>query len=372
MRIALLHPTYWPEVLRGSERIVHDLGSELATRGHEVTLITSHPGRATESEEDGMRVIRARRPPRLPGAGVYEHHIANAPNVARRLRNGRFEVVHAFFPVDSWVAVQRRIRGGPPVVATLHGIPTRQYLVARRYRLQMLLEVAARADACTVLSEAAARPFRDYLLRDPLVVPPGVQAGRYASPEPRSSRPTIVCAASLGDPRKRGSLLADAFALLRSRVPEVRMLVLRGRDPILSRGGIILPEGAEWLEPVHRPEELAPIYASAWASVLPSFEEAFGVVLTESLAAGTPVVADRTGAGPEIVTDERIGRLFEGDGDRAREDLARALVEALELGARPETADLCRSHAAGWDWGRVVAGYEAVYHSVIGLASSGR
>ena len=46
---------------------------------------------------------------------------------------------------------------------------------------------------------------------------------------------------------------------------------------------------------------------------LPSVDEAFGLVLVESLAAGTPVVAARSGACPEIVTDDLIGRLFEPD-----------------------------------------------------------
>ncbi len=367
MRIALLHPTYWPEVLRGSERIVHDLGVELAGRGHDVTLLTSHRGRSTDSVEEGMRVIRARRPPRPPGAGVYEHHIVNAPNVARFLRAEPFDVAQAFFPVDAWVAVKLRRRGGPPVVATAHGIPTRQYLVARRYRLEMLRTVAGGAGECTVLSEAAAEPFRRYLFRDPRVLPPGVLVDRYRSTTPRSELPTIVCAASLGDPRKRGPLLAAAFRRLRARLPEARLLVLRGRDPILSRATFELPEGAEWLEPVQDPERLAPIYASAWASVLPSVEEAFGVVLTESLAAGTPVVADRSGAGPEIVTDERVGRLFDGD-DEA--DLARAMEEALDLGSRPQTAEACRERAADYDWARVVAGYEHVYRSVTDSASA--
>jgi phosphatidylinositol alpha-mannosyltransferase len=367
MRIALLHPTYWPEVLRGSERIIHDLGAELASRGHHVTLITSHRGAATTAREDGIKVVRARRPPSPPGAGAYEHHLVNAPNVYRGLRDGGFDVVHAFFPVDAWVAVRMRRRGGPPVVATLHGIPTRQYLVARRYRLEMLRAVAAGADECTVLSEAAARPFRRYLLRDPSVLAPGVLADRYLTQVPRATEPTIVCAASLGDPRKRGPLLAAAFARLRERVPEARLLVLRGRDPILSGAPPALPDGAVWIEPVREPEDLAPIYAAAWASVLPSVEEAFGVVLTESLAAGTPVVADRSGAGPEIVTDERLGRLFDGDDEAA---LAEAMEAALELGSLPETADLCRARAADYDWKRIAAGYEAVYSSVTDSAKS--
>jgi glycosyltransferase involved in cell wall biosynthesis len=212
-----------------------------------------------------------------------------------------------------------------------------------------------------VLREAAAGPFRDYLFRDPRVLPPGVLAERYRSAAPRAKRPTIVCTASLGDPRKRGALLAAAFRRLRSRVPEARLLVLRGRDPILSRTSFELPEGGQWVDAVTEPEQQASIYASAWASVLPSLEEAFGLVLAESLASGTPVVADRSGAGPEIVNDERIGRLFDGN-DEA--DLARAMEEALDLGSRPETAELCCARAADYDWARIATRYEDVYESV--------
>src|SRR3954471_12439899 len=96
MRLALVHPVYWPEVHRGSERIVHDLGTALARRGHEVTLLTSHPGPTTESIEAGMLVVRARRPPRLPGMGLYELFLETLPDVVRRLSIGRFDLAHAF------------------------------------------------------------------------------------------------------------------------------------------------------------------------------------------------------------------------------------------------------------------------------------
>ena len=76
------------------------------------------------------------------------------------------------------------------------------------------------------------------------------------------------------------------------------------------------------------------------------------------MAAGTPVVAARSGACPEIVDDPRVGRLFE-PGDAA--DLARAIGEALDLAADPETVAACREQARRWDWSRVVERYEALY-----------
>jgi phosphatidylinositol alpha-mannosyltransferase len=359
VRIALVHPTYWPEVRRGSERVVHDLGVTLASRGHEVTVITSHRGPPETVAEDGMRVIRGRRPPEPPLSRLYEHHLLNAPNVAAGLCRARPDVVHALFPVDAWVAVKLRRRGGPPVVASLHGIPTRAYLVARRYRLDMLRVIAAGADECTVLSEAAADRFRRYLLREPRVLPPGVIGADFARDRPER-HPTLFCPASLGDPRKRGELLLAAFERLRRRRPEASLLLAGGRDP--SGGPAVLAgEGVETRE-IDSIAELAAAYAGASATVLAAVEEAFGLVLIESLAAGTPVVAARSGAGPELVGDERIGRLFAPD-DEA--DLAQAMEEALDLGALDGTIRRCRERAAEFDWSRIVGGYEAVYASAI-------
>ena len=41
MKIAFPYPAYWPYVRRGVERCTHDLGTFLASRGHEVHVITS-------------------------------------------------------------------------------------------------------------------------------------------------------------------------------------------------------------------------------------------------------------------------------------------------------------------------------------------
>jgi phosphatidylinositol alpha-mannosyltransferase len=362
LRIALAHPTYWPEVRRGSERVVHDLGLALARRGHDVEVLTGHAGPPVTRVEDGVRVARSWRPPELPLLRSHEYHLGGAPAVIWRLLRGSYDVVHAFFPTDAWAAVQARRLGGPPVVFSMHGIPTRRYLVARRYRLEMLNATVARADACVVLSEAAATCFRDHLLRDPRVLPPGVFCQAFASDQPRAAEPTLVCAANLGDPRKRGELLMTAFRALRARRADVRLLAVRSPDPFLAQAGEPrLPAGAEWVD-ADRTAALARAYGTAWASVLPAVEEAFGLVLIESLAAGTPVVAARSGAGPEIVNDDQVGRLFDPDDPR---DLADAMDQALELGERSDTAAACRQRALEFDWSRLVGGFEDLYASTI-------
>ena len=362
MRIALLHPTYWPEVRRGSERLAHDLGATLADRGHEVTLVTTHAGRRAEAIEDGIRVVRARRVPQLPGMNWYDEYVGAIPAVFTELVRGDYEVAHALYPTDAWTARLARRFGGPPYVMAVHGILNREYLVRRRYRLEMFKVAAADAAAVSALSEAGAEPLRRYALAEPLILPGGVIGADYAGAVERPSVPTLLCPAALGDPRKRGELLLEAFAIVADRIPEARLVLAGGVDPFSGGGPATLPAGVSATE-LAGTAELAAAYRSASVTVLPSDHEAFGLVLVESLASGTPVVAARSGGCVEIVTDEGVGRLFErGDAD----DLARAIGEALELAAIPATADRCREHAAAWDWARVVERYEAVYEEALG------
>ena len=103
--------------------------------------------------------------------------------------------------------------------------------------------------------------------------------------------------------------------------------------------------------------ELAAAYRGASVTVLPADDEAFGLVLVESLAAGTPVVAARSGGCPEIVDDPASG----GCSSPGTPVTWRAAIgEALALAADPATADAAGSTpGAGIGW--FVERYEALY-----------
>ncbi len=362
MRVALLHPTFWPEVRRGSERVIAELGATLAARGHEVTLLTTHRDRHQIGEEGGIVVDRAWRPPQLSPLRHYEHYVETVPAALARLRAGGFDVAHAFFPTDAYAAALLRERGGPPFTFSVHGIPTRGYLVARRYRLEMLTKVARCAGELTVLSGAAAEPVRRYLLRDPMVVPGGVDPERFGNAGERATQPTLLCASSLADPRKRGPLLIEAFTRLRERVPEARLVLAGGEDmPAYGHDRLATPPGVERVAAATT-DDLVAAYASAWATVVPSVEEAFGLVVLESLAAGTPVVGARSGAIPELLTQPEHGPTFEPDD---ADSLAEAMAAALELGFDADAVAARRERAREFAWPRIAETVEAIYERLV-------
>ena len=227
----------------------------------------------------------------------------------------------------------------------------------------MLERAVAGAAVLSVLSEAAAVPVRAYLRRDPEIVPGGVDLEAFGVDAERAPVPTVVCAAGLADPRKRAGLLLAGFARLRETVPDARLVLAggsgmesHGDEPDLTGPGVerIAPDGTAGL---------ARALASAWVSALPSAEEAFGLVLVESLAAGTPAVADRSGAGPEILgEDGTVGSLFDGADPGA---LATALSTGLDLAGDPEARERCRERAARFDVSVVAERWEELYPATV-------
>jgi phosphatidylinositol alpha-mannosyltransferase len=295
--------------------------------------------------EDGLPVIRHWRPfeERL-SRRWYQPYLTHLPFSYASLRTGQDDVAHAFFPSDAAAAARWSARTGKPSVFSYMGLPDRPVLADRRHKLRLLEYVTRGVSEVVVLSEAAAEGMRRWLGVEPTVIYPGVDLEAFApAPEERDPSPTIFCAAAPDDARKRVALLAAAFALVRRERPDARLVVVRPNDPATVRRHGLDQEGIELLDPVDEPTQLAPAYRRAWVSALPSYREAFGVVLIESLACGTPVVGARSGAIPEVLSNEGVGMLFDGDDER---EVARVLLDAFELSQDPGTLEACRARAA--------------------------
>ena len=99
------------------------------------------------------------------------------------------------------------------------------------------------------------------------------------------------------------------------------------------------------------------LFAESYASLMPgSWPEPFGLVAIEALACGTPVIARRVGALPEIIRDGVDG-FFGDDVEQLAFHVAR--VEPLDRAAIRESV-IERFSAA-----RMTDGYEAIYREML-------
>jgi glycosyltransferase involved in cell wall biosynthesis len=220
--------------------------------------------------------------------------------------------------------------------------------------------LARRVDAVVAISAAVADGARAHLGGRIEVIHPGVHLDTFAPGGERAEVPTLYCPAALDDPRKQAALLLGAFARVRAARPDARLMVERPRDAALA-AALGDREGVEVVAAAHDDATLVARYRRARATVLPSRREAFGLVLAEALACGTPGVGAREGGIPEVIASDGVGRLYE-PGDEA--DLARALLEGLELGGDPAVGAACAAHARRFDQRASVAAHLALYRDL--------
>jgi glycosyltransferase involved in cell wall biosynthesis len=171
----------------------------------------------------------------------------------------------------------------------------------------------------------------------------GVAAGRISVVEPgtRAAAPRtgaahrphrLLCVASL-TPRKGHDVLLEALAGLDADW-RLECIGSRTMDPACATriadriAGFDLGERvtlAGEIEPAHLPAR----YAAADTFVLASHMEGYGMVLTEALAAGLPVVSTRAGAIPHVIPED--ASLLVPPGDPAA--LGAALARVVDGGA---------------------------------------
>lgn len=355
LRIALTHAHSWPEVRRGGERYLHELADALARRGHSVTIFGG-ASRWSLRREEGVRLVRIRRP-------VADDPAAGEGRFARRLvpllLPGRYDVVHSLGPRDAVASLYaRRLRRGRRTVYTCLGNPVRSWWDTRPdgWAHDSVVEGI---DVYGCLSRYARGHLRRDYGRTGALTPGGVRLDRFRPRGARSETPTLLFSGALTEGRKGLGLLLEAIPHLAEFEPRVRLWLSGSGDPsrLLEAAP---PEARERTEvlPLGTPEDQPERYGTAWATVLPSKDEAFGLVLVESLACGTPIVGVRHGAVPELV-GPGIGALAPPDDPRA---LAEACAEALSLTAEREATERCRDAAMAHGWDEAVApAIEALY-----------
>ena len=370
MRICLVYDCLYPYTVGGAERWYRNLAERLGAAGHEVTYLTLAQWARDERPKlgGGVTVLavgprmalytaggrRRILPPLMFGLGVLAH-------LARHGR--RYEVVHTcafpYFSLLAAAATRRLYRYR--LVVDWFEVWSRaywlEYLGPLGGRIAKLVQhLCAHADQqAFCFSELHVRRLREEGMRGEVTVLRGLYAGE-STDDPTETDPTafiedgsraeapVALFAGRLIAEKQAPLAAEAVALARERIPDLRGVFL-GDGP--ERGALLatiarlgLGDSASapgFVETQIVDREMR----AALCLMLPSRREGYGLVVVEAAARGTPsvVVAGEDNAAVELIEEGVNGTVARTSDPR---ELADAIVRVYDAGPR------LRASTASW------------------------
>jgi len=338
MKIVMLTNTYTPHV-GGVARSVEAFAAEYRHRGHRVLVVAPASDDMPRDEADVLRIPAIQHfngsdfSAVLPVSGLLTEVLdAFQP-----------DIVHGHHPYLLGMTALRVARYHDlPLVFTHHTL-YEQYThyvpgdspVFRRFVIELATRYANLCDQVFAPSESIAALLRSRGVEAPIaVVPTGVDRERFAQGDGAGFRRKMGIPADafvvghLGRlaPEKNLVFLAEAVAAFLKTAPLAHFLLV-GKGPseadiraIFEREGL---SARLHVAGILEATQLADAYHAMNVFVFASKSETQGMVLTEALAAGVPVVGLDAPGVREVVRDQRNGRLL-------HEETAEAFASALE------------------------------------------
>ena len=335
-----------PRAYGGTERVVFELVRELDRRGHEVTTFASG-----DSEVPGHHVTTV--PEALRPAGYMGDAAPYFFLTMRDVldRSADFDIIHSHL---EWASVLLARVSPIPVVSTFHG----------RLDLPWADQTFAGATAGLVAisnNQASTHPSVDWAG----VVHNGLTLDEAPFDRRRGDG---LCFVGRMAPEKG---IVEAIEIAQATDRPLRIAAKIGPwapeqdyyaqvfKPALEAAG----SSIEFLGELDQADRDA-LFAESYAVLMPgSWPEPFGLVAIEALACGTPVIARRVGALPEIIREGVDG--FFGD------DVAELAFMVGRVGDVDRKA-ISTSVRERFSAGRMTDGYEAIYRQMLGEAGDDR
>jgi glycosyltransferase involved in cell wall biosynthesis len=344
MKIAQIAPLWErvpPVTYGGTELVVSRVTDELVRRGHDVTLFASGDSQ-TLARLEALSPQALRLDPDIKEHVMYE--LFETGEVYQRA--AEFDIIHSHvgvwsLPLASLVST--------PTVHTLHGIFTRDNRkVFSQHRMQPYISISnaqRQLDLNYVSTVYNGIRIEDF----PFFTQPQEPhylafLGRF-SPE-KGPQHAINIAKQTGLSLKMAGKIdvVDAKFFEQEIAPHID-----GKQ-------------IEFLGEVNHLQK-AELLGNAAITLFPiTWSEPFGLVMIESMATGTPVIAMSMGSAPEVIAHGVSGFVCQ-----SYEEMAEIVPQALQLDRQK-----CREHVENnFTVTQMVNGYEAVYEKLVGERHQG-
>lgn len=365
MKIGIVSPYAYPRP-GGANAHIRESYEELRRLGHEVRIITA-PWGDDPRARDVIRIGRAIAVPFNGSVGRITLSLRLDWLVNRMLKREAFDIIHHHEPLVPFLSPQILENAECAQVATFHAFGgfSFSYWLGRPLGRHFLGHLEGR-----IAVSSAARFFVErYFPGEYEIIPNGVDVDYFMHakpfPEYRDGKINIVFVGR-AEPRKGGAYLLRAFAKLKAKRPDVRLILCSSGPRIGDWRRFVQKERLEDVLFAGRvsDEDKARFLRTADIFCAPSTgQESFGIVLLEAMAAGAPIVASDIHGYKRVVQRNLSGLLTEPrDADALAATLDR-LASDPALRARMSAAGTSRAHE--YDWEHVTKRLVAFYQDAL-------
>lgn len=373
MHICLATDFFLPEV-GGVQTHVYDLAKTAINWGHKVTVITTVPSEKKVEILDGIRVIRVPYP-KFAGFFAPLGLRDRLKKIFCMLNPDIVHAHHAFSPMGIATGIACK-ELGLPVVLTNHSIPIGYEafknvwnVISRILNLYPAINNIAKYDAIIAVSKLAAEFIRIFYKGPIRIVPPAVGDDFFDAKATKAdigfdSDDKIILFVGRMDPKKGIEFALHAFRYVTLSEPKAKLCIV-GPGPkaykgllqrLVERWGL---EGQVIFKGKVSRNVLRKFYAASDVFIFPSIGgESFGIVVLESMATGTPVVATTGGALAKFIEKYELGYVT---GINTMK-YARAILKLLrDEWKRREMGLKAKKFARIFSWRRLFRKIESIY-----------
>lgn len=343
MNILMVTNTFTPHV-GGVARSIESFVHEYRARGHRVLVVAPEYPNLPADETDVIRV------PAIQNFNDTDFALPMPPAglLAGRLQEFRPEIVHSHHPfLLGSTALRVAAAWNVPVVFThhtrydsyTHNLSSESRLL-KRFVVGLAVEYCNLCDAVIAPSESISQMLRQYGVETRIeVIPTGVDVDRFAGHDGLQFRARlgidddVFLVGHVGrlSQEKNLGFLAEAVATFLEREPRAHFLLV-GKGPLEDEIQQVFVE-RHLADRLHftgilEGDELVNAYAAMDVFAFASQSETQGMVVTEAMAAGVPVVAVDASGVRDVVRDGRNGRLLPAEDV---DDFCNALVWVAAL-----------------------------------------
>ena len=378
IKIGMVCPYGWDSP-GGVQTHIRELARHLLDEGHQVSVFA--PVTNEESiQEDWL--VNAGKPISIPVNGsvarVLFGPIASS-RVKQWIAQGDFDLLHLHEPAIPSLSLLACSAATGPMVGTFHVSSPKQKAI---YAIGPILEpIVEKLTARIAVSESARKTLKEHFDTDAVVIPNGIEGAQYANAQPTihwRNPNTLGFIGRFEEPRKGLQVLLAALPIIARFIPDVRILIagpgdgdefIKGLDVGLRNRIVFLGFLTD--------QEKASLLKSIDIYVAPNTGgESFGIILTEALSAGTPVVASDIPAFKAVLENGDAGLLFKNEDSS---DLAKVLIGLLrDSEKQKQLSNRGKLSSQKYDWQVVAEQILTVYEMAmagnekVGLISDNR